>query len=168
MKKLRSSLFLRLSALLLACAFGSSVTLAADYTVTAANVKASKKTSSRDSSHDAGVTITRGQAVYLDTSVNPNVWKLADANLSAAAANVMGVALNDAVADQPLFVVTHDESFTPGFTIAAGEIVILSATAGAFCPVADAATGMYVSVAMIGTGSNKAKLSILQSGVVKP
>lgn len=136
----------------------------ADITITAASIVASSSASKTIGT--AGATLTAGQVVYLDTSTN--TYKLADANLSAAAAKVGGITLDGASSGQPVSIVTSDPGLTLGGTVAAGAVVVLSATAGGIAPVADLATGMYATVLGIGIGSNKINFKPLAAGVAVP
>jgi hypothetical protein len=158
----------RLLALCLAASLAFSIGLApitaADYSVTATSVVPS--TASTLSRGTAGATITAGQAVAID--VDHSV-KLFDANSGTAALRVFaGIACNGASSGQPVNFCSSDPSFTPGFTVAAGAIVIGSATAGALCPAADLATGSYLTVVGVGIGSNKIKLAPIAAGVATP
>jgi hypothetical protein len=114
-----------------------------------------------------GATITAGQAVYLDSSAS--TWKLADANLSAAAAAVAGIAMSGGAAGQAGIVCTGG-TLDPGFTVDPGAIYVLSGTAGGIAPAADLAAGMYSTALMIGITASKAKLLIPhgRSGVQVP
>lgn len=137
---------------------------AANYTLTAANVVPSSQAKYLNVAK-AGVAITAGQPVYMDTA---GLWQLADCNASAVAADVQGLAAHTAAAGQPLLVVYEDADFTHGLTtVAAGDVVIVSATAGALAPAADALSGYYVSVAMVATSATKAVLKFVKSGVAK-
>lgn len=138
----------------------------ADYSVTAASVLPSAA-ARLSSQYAAGAAITIGQSVYLDAATS--TIKLADANLSAAAATFFGIAVSTAAAaGQPIVVCLGDVSFTPGFTVAAGATVILSATAGGLAPIADLATGWYLNVVGVGIGSNKINFTPLAAGVATP
>ena len=152
------------AALLLLSCLLAPVAIAADVSVTAANVIASSQ--ARYTMGTAGGTITAGQPVYFDTA--DKRYKLADANDASPAYKVAGIAVNGASAGQSVRICTYDPSFTPGFTTAAGSVYIVSATAGGIAPVADAATGHYVSVLGVGTGTSTMKLSIVRADVVKP
>lgn len=156
--KLRS---LFAAALSLAVASLGGVASAVDYTVTAASV--TKGTGATViSSYNAGAAIAVGQAVYLDSS---NLWQLADANGASALRQATGIALNTASGSgQPLSVITAGDDFTPGFTIAANTVVVLSATAGGLAPAADLASGWYGNVIGVGCGSNKIKLIFKYTG----
>jgi hypothetical protein len=136
----------------------------ADIAITAANVAASA--SANKITGVAGAAITAGQPVYLDAATG--TYKLTDANLSAAAAAEAGIALDNAAIGQPLTIARSDPSFTLGGTVAAGAVVVLSATPGGIAPVADLASGWYTTVLGIGIGSNKIKLQPIVSGVAVP
>ena len=124
----------------------------ADITVTAASVVAGAD--STTTSGTAGVTITAGQAVYLDTTTGK--WALADADSATAAQRrAAGIALNGAALNQPIRVLTSGD-ITIGATVTAGVAYYLSGTPGGICPVAD-----------IGTGEWNARLSICPEGRVE-
>lgn len=141
--------------------FAVSTGFCADKSVTAANVLAS--TSASISSGFAGEAVTAGQPVFKDVATGK--WLLSDANVTAKA-KVDGVTLHAAALNQPLQVVTKDPDFTPGITIASGETIVLSATAGAVCPDADITSTGKKIIMMVGTGSNKASLAFLAGGVI--
>lgn len=136
----------------------------ANYTLTAANVFAS--TGATYDTVTAGETITAGQPVYYDSgaldAANRPKAKLGDANASAATATIRGIAGNSASNNQPLRVITSDPAFTHGLTtVAAGDIIIVSATAGALAPAADLASGWYPTVAIVATSATQGVLGIL-------
>lgn len=137
--------------------------LAADVTVTAANVVPSSQ--ARFITGRAGATITAGQPVYV---TGANVYYPADANASSPAYKVAGIAVNGASVGQRIRICYYDPVFQPGFTSAAGTIYIASATAGGIAPSADAATGHYVTVLGVGLGTDTIKLDIIRSDVAKP
>jgi hypothetical protein len=136
----------------------------ADVVVTAANVLASSGAQKKNGT--LGATATAGQAVYRDAS--DGKMKLADANLSAAAADVRGILLTGGADGQPCQYIEEDDDFTPGFTVTVGTIYVLSGTAGGIAPAADLATGMYPAVLMIGKSATKVVLKIVKGGVVVP
>lgn len=141
-----------------------SLAPAADYTVTATSVIASA--SATLSRGTAGAAITAGQSVAIDTD---HSIKLYDANSGTATLRVFaGIACNGASTGQPVTYCTADSAFTPGFTVAAGAIVIGSATAGGLCPAADLASGSYLTIVGVGIGSNRIKLNPLAAGVATP
>ncbi len=130
-------------------------------TITAANV-VPVAGAEIDKSRNAGATITAGQPVYLDETTN--TYKLSDANLSAAASVVAGIALNGASAGQPLAVLTGG-SITIGATLVKGTIYVLGATAGDIVPAADLTTGWYRSIIGVATTTAILAVKIFNSGV---
>lgn len=141
----------------------TGATFAADYTVTTASVVCSDEAVIRRKF--AAVTITTGKAVAVKVDGTLDLY---DAN-GATPLNVFkGIALNTGGAGQPVDYVESDPEFTPGFTIAAGAIVIGSATAGGLAPAADLATGWYLTIIGVGIGSNKIDLNPFPSGVATP
>jgi hypothetical protein len=113
-----------------------------NYAITAANVRMSNNGTPEFGV--AGVALTQGQAVYLDTA--DGKLKLFDANGTGDAKVFRGITLNAAAADQPIKICREDPDFTPGCTMAVGDTVIGSATAGAICPDSDAAGGWFKTV----------------------
>lgn len=131
----------------------------ADLVVTAASVVAGSD--STTVSGTAGVTITAGQAVYLDATTGK--WALADADSATAAQRrAAGIALNGAALNQPIKVLTSGD-VTIGATVTAGVAYYLSGTAGGICPVADVGTGEYVCLLGIATSA-----SVLRVGIQFP
>lgn len=153
----------------------------ADYTVTAANVRASvyairfvptpaynfvgEPPAPVPALCFAGATITAGQPLYQGTD---DLFYPADANGADPLYKVVGIAENGAAANQPVSVVVSDPQFTPGITtLAIGDSVILSATAGGVCPDADKAAGWKVSHLMSAYSTTQAELKITRTDVAK-
>lgn len=105
----------------------------------------------------AAVTITAGQALYADDSVNPPVWRLAQCDGTAAESRVAGIALNGAAAGQPVKAQTAGP-ITIGATLADGGLYVLSATAGGICLIHDLLATNRISV--IGFSSSAALLQV--------
>lgn len=142
----------------------------ADLTVTAANVAASTQAAKFNGT--AGASITAGQALYIDTadldSYGRGKLKLADANGSTAAKTVAGIALHAAASGQPVEYAVADPDFSHGIAaLAAGDIVILSGTAGGLAPASDLASTMRANVVLVGTSSTKGVLRITTAGADK-
>jgi hypothetical protein len=135
----------------------------ADVSVTAAEVLSDSGTVSTNGI--LGATVTAGQVVYLDSTVN--TWKLADANDSAATAAGRGIALNGGVAGQPV-TVCNSGTLDPGFTVTVGAVYVISATPGGIAPVADLTTGWRTTVLAIGITASQLRLHIWASGVAVP
>lgn len=136
--------------------------------VTAANVLAGAN--AKKKTGIAGATITAGQALYEDASDSYKL-KLADADLSAAASNVVGIALHGASSGQPITYDYEDDDFTPGATLslsAAGDtgVYVLDGTAGGICPFDDLAAGDYPVILMVAKSTTKAVLKITRAGTV--
>ena len=113
----------------------------------------------------AGGAITAGMVVYLDET--DNKLKPADANLSLEAAEVKGVALHAASAEQPLKIQTAGE-ITIGGTVVLSTIYILGAGgSGGIAPAADLASGWYTSVLGVASSASKLRLNIFNSHALK-
>ena len=105
----------------------------------------------------AGVTVTAGQAVYLDSTTN--TYKLADNNSTAPEAIVRGIALHGAAAGQPLKIQTGGPmTLGAGAAPTVARPYVLSGTPGAIAPVADLATGMRTTILGVGIAGNGIQL----------
>ena len=104
----------------------------------------------------AGVAITKGQWVYVDTAAG-NVIKLADADALASAV-VKGVALNTAAIGEEV-TIQWDGVVDLGVALIDGMIYVLSQTAGAIIPVTDVgAMGAGTYPSMVGRGNSAGDL----------
>lgn len=132
----------------------------ADLTITAANVAAGS--GAKKTTGTAGATITAGQVVYLDAA--DSKYKLADCDSATVAArSPVGIALHAASNGQPLTVLTSGP-VTIGATVTGGVAYYLSGTAGGICPIADVASGDYVSIIGIATSASVLDVKIHESG----
>lgn len=111
----------------------------------------------------AGVAITAGQVVYLDST--DGRLKLADANSATAAQrSPYGIALNGASAGQPVTVLTKGQ-VTIGATLSGGIAYYLSNTAGGIAPVADiTGTGTYPTIVGIARSTSVLDVLFHESG----
>lgn len=128
----------------------------ADLTVTAANV--ARVDGGVVKEFNAGATITAGQVVYLDTTVN--TWKLAQSDGTAAEAGSdsrTGIALHGATSGQPL-AVQETGTITIGATVAIGTLYCLSAAAGGICPYEDLVSTNKITI--LGIGSTAARINM--------
>lgn len=124
----------------------ASASQAANLSVTAASVA-----NSGDAQQETGIageTITAGQCLYVySTSNGVNTMRLADSDLSSAAAAAVGIALHGALAGQP---VTYAKGtggagyINPGAAGTVGVTYYVSNTAGGICLYSDLAQGSYV------------------------
>lgn len=125
-----------------------------DLVITAGNVVAGSDSTTVKGV--AGVTITAGQAVYLDATTGK--YALADADSATVAQRrAAGIALNGASLNQPLVVLTSG-SYTVGSAVTPGVSYYLSGAPGGICPVADIGTGEYVC--LIGFATNATTIAV--------
>lgn len=125
----------------------------ANLTVTAANVQPTTTTVFKTGI--AGAAITAGQSVYLDATTN--TIKLADADLSVAAAKGVGIAINNAASGQPVTYAIGG-SLTMGATLVKGTTYVVAATAGGVAPQADLTTG--ATICILGTALDTAIMDV--------
>lgn len=137
----------------------------ADLTITAAQVL--KSTGAVVETGNAGETITQGQSVYRKAA-DKEIYK-ADANVTAAEAAAVGIALNSAADGQPIKFQT-DGSITLGAGAAPveGTVYVVSATAGGIAPVADLVSTNYVTTLGVGNGSNGIDMILKATGSQVP
>ena len=137
----------------------------ADITVTAANVQEVAGASTQTVTY--GATITQGQSLYLDTSVDK--WKLADCDSTAATAGSGGVAIAlTSGADGQKGIIVTSGNVDLGATLTVGEIYVLSGNAGGIAPEGDLASNDYVVVLGVATAADNLKMQIINSGVQVP
>src|SRR5688572_30418281 len=124
----------------------------ADISITAANVASGAASSGvKTITGRAGGTITAGMPVYADASDNGD-FKAADNNVSAALANVVGIALHGAADGQPLTIQTEGD-INLGATLVVGETYVLSANAGGIAPIADISTNYVTGIGIARTAA---------------
>ena len=136
----------------------------ADLSVTAASVL--KSANGKVKTGIAGATITAGQALYED-STDSYKLKLADSDASAAASNVVGIALHGAASGQPLDYCYYDPSFTPGATLSNSitgftGVYVLSDTAGGIKPMGDIDADDYPVVLYVYLTATTCVLNIMR------
>jgi hypothetical protein len=110
----------------------------------------------------AGETVTQGQPLYLRTSDN-RLYK-ADADASAEAALVVGIAANAGSAGQVIDYVYEDDDLTVGATMTMANVYVASGTAGGIAPFADFANGDYLTVLLVPKSTTKAVLKLVAAG----
>lgn len=131
----------------------------ADITITAANV--ARGSDALVDHGTAGVAITAGQTIYLDSVTSKMV--LSDNN-GAGTRTVNGVALHAAAANQPI-AFQKSGDITIGATLTAGQDYWLSATPGGIAPRADLTTGMDPILIGVAKSATVLTLAILDVGV---
>lgn len=111
----------------------------------------------------AGVTVTQGQVLYRDAATGN--YGLCDANASLAASKGAGIALAGGSPLQQIPMVIQDPSFTIGATVAIGNTLWTSATAGGITlTAADNTTGVFVQVIGVCTSTTTAAIAFPPSG----
>lgn len=134
----------------------------ADITITAASVLPGANAIIENGY--AGVAITAGQVVYLDTSTNR--YGLADTDSATAIVRKpRGIALNGAGVSQPI-AVQKSGDITIGATVTKGVAYYLSKTAGGIAPVADITTGAYTAILGIATSATVLSINIVAPDAV--
>lgn len=128
----------------------------ADLTITAASVVPSANATKVTRNAAAGVTITAGQLVYLDS----NTLKLTDNDASAAAAKVAGIAVCGASPGQPCTYVTKDPKLAIGATVSIGAVYTNSGTPGGIAPIGDKATGDFIVVVAVGVSTTQVNFDV--------
>lgn len=135
-----------------------------DITITPANVVPGSN--AKIARGTAGVALTAGQVVYLD-SATTGKYQLADTDSATAAVrSPHGIALHAASANQPISVQTEG-ALTIGATLVAGDAYYLSGTPGGICPVADVAAGDYPCIIGQAASTSVLNVDIVYAGVVK-
>jgi hypothetical protein len=132
----------------------------ADLTITAANVVVVSGAVKR--TENASATITAGQAVYLNSNTE---WALCDADVQSTA-NCNGIALHASLNNQPLTVMSGGV-INLGATLAVGEVYAVSTTAGGIAPVADLASGDFVTVLGVALTAANLELKIQNSATAE-
>ena len=121
----------------------------ADLAITASQVKAGA--GAVEGTGVAGTGITAGQPVYEDQA--DGKIKLADSNLSLAAAKAKGLALHGALANQPIRYQKGGKAIVgAGAAPAKGTIYVVSGTPGGIAPAADLVSGWHATILGVGDG----------------
>lgn len=118
----------------------------------------------------AGEDIVAGESLY-SSSTDGKVY-LTDVDATAEKADIEGIALNDAAADQPVDYLKEGGTIDVGAGVGTtGDIVVLHTTAGKMIAADDAAAlpaGAYVTVVGVFITGAQILLDYIVSGVQKP
>lgn len=116
----------------------------------------------------AGATIVAGQSLYIDTA-NSNVLKLFDSDGSALTSTFAGIALGGAATGQQVRYVKSDPALVLGCTMAVGDTLWASETAGGLTiTFADFEAGDYITCIGVCTVVNSTiNMKIIAAGAVK-
>ena len=131
----------------------------ANLTVTAANVAIGGDTA-RVRAVTVGEAVTQGEPVYFNPS--DSKYYLAEAGDVVAKSVATAIVLTPAAADGRAVVATEG-LVNVGATLSAGEIYVVSATAGAIAPIADLTTGDFVTILGVATSTSLIDLRITAS-----
>lgn len=137
--------------------------VAADYTITAANVAATASTTTIKNVR-AGETVTAGMPVYRNTS--DGEYYKCDADASEAAATCAGIAISAGVDGSYITIVTAGR-MDLGTTLAIGTQVFVSDTAGGLMPGADLDTGDYITPVGVVVAADEIIVGIVVTGEQK-
>ena len=135
----------------------------ADISPTAANVQVTSTSTTSRAVAGAGVTITQGQAFYIDSGLNTAA--LADCT-AVGTSSVAGIAVTPAAATESFMYVSAG-SMDLGVTLTVGETYVLS-TAGGISPIGDLTTNDFVSVIGTADATDNIVVRIDNTGVQKP
>ncbi len=106
-----------------------------------------------------GATVTTGMTLYLDRETTR--YLAADANLTQASADAVGIALNGGGVGQSVRVQTEGTVILgAGAAPVLGTIYVVSGTPGGIAPAADLATGWWRTVLGVGDAGNSLALGI--------
>lgn len=113
----------------------------------------------------AAVAITQGQSVYLDTTVSPNVWRLAQAVAGAVttANGIVGIAMSTSQAGQPVDVATGGSPIVgAGAAPSNNTLYCISPNAGGIAPLADLIiAGVGTPITVLGFGNSTSKAIVM-------
>lgn len=130
----------------------------ADLSITPGNVVASNPLRGKKATCAAGVTVTAGQLVALDSAGD---IVLCDANSTTALQRVpIGIALCGGSPGQPILYCDNDDTLVIGATVVVGMGYFASITAGGISPMGDPTTGNYLAFVGYGVSTTELKLAI--------
>lgn len=128
------------------------------------NITAPVMGSPTGGSKTAASAIAAGELIY---AVSSNTVSPADAD-NLATANVLGMALRAASTDGYVVYARDGDRVDVGVATASGETYVLSPAAGNMMPVADLASGNYVTYCAFGLGGTAVEMHIKATGVTVP
>ena len=133
----------------------------ADLVITTADLELNNSRS-RPTTVQAGLAVSIGQAIYLDTTTGK--YSPADADLSATA-DVAGIAITSADADGYLSMLSTTDLIL-GATLVTGDPYFLSTNAGSICSHSDLGAGDYVTLIGFASSTSVLELDITATGIV--
>lgn len=149
----------------LLCVAAVAPAMAADLTITPANVKATSS-SAKITRIQLGEAATQGQALYRKASDGKYYKADADAGTDETA-SASAIAITPGSTNEYAYVVTEG-SVNVGATLTVGEIYVLSGTAGGICPEADLATADRVTLLGVATSTSALNFKPFATTAVVP
>lgn len=111
----------------------------------------------------AGEAVNAGEFVYLDPS--DGKARRAECDATVDKAKVAGIAVNSAVAGQPISYVASGEVTVNAAFLSVGLLLVLSPTTGKCMDVGDLVNTQYVTVIGWSTAADKLKVNLAHSGI---
>jgi hypothetical protein len=139
----------------------------ADLTLTTIALAANASTPPTVTTDLADDTIALAAAIWADAS-DQSKMKNADANLSALGATVRGLALTPAVAGQWVSYITAGDVDLGSALLTMGVAYVLSRNAGKICPIADLASGDFLTIVGYPVTTQILRVRMVITGIQKP
>jgi len=111
-----------------------------------------------------GATVTIGQLLYKDAS--DGKLKLADSDLSEAAATAIAIAVTPGIDGEKGVIITDGSVILTGATLVVGGTYCASATAGGIKPESEVATSQRVTIVGVAATATQLNLSFLATNIV--
>ncbi len=112
----------------------------------------------------AGEALTQGQPVYL----SGGKYYKADADAGAVNAAAVGIVMTPAATNVYFLMTITGATIDLGATLTVGETYVVSGTAGAIAPIADLATGDWVTIVGTATAADTIVLTMDATGAQVP
>lgn len=114
-----------------------------------------------------GEAITQGMPVYFNSTNNK--YYRADNNLSATAANAVGIAMTPCTGDNQAFVIQEGAGVTVnlGATLVVGETYCVGSTAGQIVPIGDLTSGNFPCILGVATTTALMQTLYAFTGIAK-
>lgn len=134
----------------------------ADITITAANVKVESGAVIAPAPVQVGEAVTQGKVGYLDSATGK--YMLAQSDGTAAQAAAAGIFVTPAATNGSA-VLAKSGPMDLGATLVVGTTYVVSQTAGGIAPIADVASGDFVTILGVAVAADQLTLNIVTSGI---
>lgn len=122
------------------------------------------KVSGASVTKNAGLAVTAGNPIYEDAT---DLLLKPASSLTAATANVRGIALNSAAVGQPVTYLLSGGTITIGSSVQPGRAYFLSSTTGGICLESDLTIGDFATFLGFATSTTVLTLNIIAGGTAK-